>query len=215
MIRDYERELSEKDKKALRKEIALAESFLPRTRKFVIIKILALGAFAIAIYTFPKTWLIVILSIVSFFMIWMLILEVKDLINVPKFLTKKKLVMDTGIAQVREFKIDRYIKIKNYEDEGDHFIIEHEGRLVMIGGQEFDGVRKLKNKIEFIEIIDSEKKAWYHNRVEKDGAKIDPYHVFTGKLPDDLITSDLWNNLTEQVPFEGRLEDLNKYIDKP
>jgi hypothetical protein len=215
LIREYERELSEKDKKELRKEIALAESSLSQTRKSVIIKIIVLTAFAFIIYTFPRTWLIIILSIVSFFMIWMLILEVKDLINIPRFLTKKKSVIDTGIAHVREFQIDRYIKIKSYEDEGNHYIIEHERQLVMIGGQDFDGVRKLKNKIEFIEITDSVKKAWYHSRVEKYGTNLEPFHVFTGKLPEDLITSDLWNNLTEQVPFEGGLEDLNKYINKP
>ncbi len=147
-------------------------------------------------------------------MIWMLILELKDLIKVPKFLSAKRLVLDTGIAQVKEFKIDRYIKIKSYGDEGDHFILEHEGQLTMVGGQDFDGVRKLKNKIEYIDIMDSEKKGYYHTRVDKEGNSLEPFFVFKGKLPDELTNSELWNNLTEQVPFAGKLEDLTAYFNK-
>lgn len=147
-------------------------------------------------------------------MIWMLILETKDLIKVPKFLSAKRAVIDSGIVQVKEFKIDRYIKIKSYDDEGDHFILEHEGQLTMVGGQDFDGVRKLKNKIQYIDIMDSEKRGYYHTRVDKEGNSLEPFFVFNGKLPNELMNSELWNNLTEQVPFTGKLEDLTPYINE-
>ena len=94
LITEYERDLTEKDKKALSKEIAFAESLLPRTQKFVFLKFLGLILFALTIYAYPKTWIIVILSIISFFMIWMLILETRDLIKVPKFLSAKRSVID-------------------------------------------------------------------------------------------------------------------------
>ena len=212
MITEYERNLTEKDKKALKKEIAFAESLLHRTRKLAILKFWGLFLFALIIYVYPKTWLIVILSIISFFIIWMLIIEIRELVSVPKFLSAKRSVIDTGIVQVKEFKIDRYIKIKSYNDEGDHFILEHEGQLTMVGGQDFDGVRKLKNKIEYIEIMDSGKQGYYHTRVDKEGKTLEPFLEFKGKLPDELINSELWNNLTEQLPFEGKLEDLMPYI---
>ena len=145
-------------------------------------------------------------------MIWMLIMEIKDLIRLPKFLKEKEEIIEAGIAKVREINIDRYIKIKSYHDEGDHYIIEREGKLIMIGGQEFDGVRILKNKIEYIDLLDSSKKRSYNTRVVKNGQNLQPYHVFKGKLPKELMNSQLWNNLTEQKPFDGKLEDLDQYI---
>ena len=145
-------------------------------------------------------------------MIWMLIMETKDLIRLPKFLKEKEAIIDTGVARVREISIDRYIKIKSYNDEGDHYIIEHGGKLIMIGGQDFDGVRKLKNRIEYIDLLDSTKKSGYNTRVVKHGKNLEPYHVFKGKLADKLVNSELWDLLTEQEPFDGKLEDLDPYI---
>lgn len=145
-------------------------------------------------------------------MVWILILEIKDLIRLPKFLKEKEAIIETGIARVREINIDRYIKIKSYNDEGDHYIIDYEGKLIMIGGQEFDGVRKLKKKIEYIDLLDVTKKRGYNTRVVKHGQSIEPYHVFKSKLPDNLINSELWNNLTEQEPFDGKLEYLDPFI---
>ncbi|UZR96318.1 hypothetical protein [Chondrinema litorale] len=214
MIKEYERELSEADKKVLRKEIEVTQSFFPKTKKSVLIKIFILIGFVVAIYTFPSLWLIIPLSIVSFFMVWILISEVKDLIYLPGFLKEKEAIIETGITLVREINIDRYIKIKSYNDEGDHYIIECEGKLIMIGGQEFDGVRKLTNKIEYIDLLDSSQTRYYNTRVVKHGKKLQPYYVFTGKLPEDLMNSQFWDNLTEQEPFDGKLEDLDQYMKK-
>ena len=212
MIKEYERELSEADEKVIRKEVKETRSYFPKTKKSVLLKIPVLIGFAILIYKFPTLWLIVLLALIAFFMIWMLIMETKDLIRLTKFLKEKEAIIDTGVARVREIKIDRYIKIKSYNDEGDHYIIEHEGKLIMIGGQDFDGVRKLKNKIEYIDLLDSTKKRGYNTRVVKHGQNLEPYHVFNGKLSDKLINSELWDMLTEQEPFEGQLEDLDPYI---
>jgi len=212
LIEEYERELSKADKNVIRKEIKATQSFFPETKKSILLKLAALIGFVILIYNFPTLWLIIPLAIISFFMIWILILEFKDIIRLPKFLKEKEAIIETGIARVREINIDRYIKIKSYNDEGDHYIIEYEGRLFMIGGQEFDGVRKLKNKIEYIDLLDSTKKRGYNTRVVKHGHNIEPYHVFKSKLSDNLINSELWNNLTEQEPFDGKLEDLDPFI---
>jgi hypothetical protein len=212
LIKEYERDLSEADKKVIRKEINETQSYFPKTKKSVLIKLPVLVGFAIAIYNFPVLWLIIPISLISFFMIWMLIMEIKDLIRLPKFLKEKEEIIEAGIAKVREINIDRYIKIKSYHDEGDHYIIEREGKLIMIGGQEFDGVRILKNKIEYIDLLDSSKKRSYNTRVVKNGQNLQPYYVFKGKLPKELMNSQLWNNLTEQKPFDGKLEDLDQYI---
>lgn len=212
MIKEYERELSEADKNVIRKEIKATQSYFPKTKKSILLKLAALIGFVILIYNFPTLWLIIPCAIMAFFMIWILILDVEDLIRLPKFLKEKEAIIETGIARVREINIDRYIKIRSYNDEGDYYIIEYKGRLIMIGGQEFDGVRKLKNKIEYIDLLDSTKKKGYNTRVVKYGQNIEPYHVFKGKLPDNLMNSELWDNLTEQEPFEGKLEDLDPYI---
>lgn len=214
MIKEYQRELSEADKKIIRKEIDDTRSYFPKTQKSAVIKILVLVAFIVVICKFPSLWVIIPLSIISFFIIWLLILEIKDLIRLPKFLKEKEAIMHNGIAQIREINIDRYVKIKSYYDEGDHYIIEKEGKLVMIGGQDFDGVRKLKSKIEYIDILDSNKRLGYNSRVVKHGQNLEPYHTFKGKLPEELINSELWNSLTEQEPFEGKLEELDVYITK-
>ena len=80
-------------------------------------------------------------------------MEIRELISLPKFLRDKAAIIETGIARVKEINIDRYIKIKSYNNEGDYYIIEHNGKLLMIGGQDFDGVRKLNNKIEYMYIF--------------------------------------------------------------
>ncbi|MGL1888306.1 MAG: hypothetical protein OCD76_17455 [Reichenbachiella sp.] len=214
MIKEYERELSEADKKVLRKEIEATTSHFPKTRKSILIKVAVLIGFVFIIYRFPTLWFIIPISIISFFMLWMLIMEVKDLFQLPKFLKDKEAITETGVANVREINIDRYIRIMSYNDEGDHYIIEHEDKLIMIGGQDFDGVRKLKNKIEYIDLLDSTKKRGYNTRIVKHGQNLEPYHVFKGKLPEQLLNSELWNNLTEQEPFSGRLEELDPYISK-
>lgn len=212
MIKEYERELSEADKNVLKREIKTAKSYFPKTRKSILLKLAVLIGFVILIYNFQTLWLIIPFAIISFFMVWILILEIKDLIRLPKFLKEKEAIIETGIARVREINIDRYIKIKSYNDEGDHYIIDYEGKLIMIGGQEFDGVRKLKKKIEYIDLLDVTKKRGYNTRVVKHGQSIEPYHVFKSKLPDNLINSELWNNLTEQEPFDGKLEYLDPFI---
>jgi len=214
LIKEYERELSEADKKVIRNEIKATQSYFPKTKKHILIKLSILVGFVIAIYNFPTLWLIIPLSTISFSVVWMLVMEVKDLIRLPKFLKEKEAIIETGIARVREINIDRYIKINGYNDEGDHYIIEREGKLIMIGGQEFDGVRKLKNKIEYIDLLDSSKKRGYNTRVIKHGQNLQPYHIFKGKLPEELMNTQLWNNLTEQEPFDGKLEDLDQYINQ-
>ncbi len=215
MIKEYERELSELDKKIILKEVKETESYFPETRRSILLKFLVLFGFIIIGYNFPTLWLIIPIVIVSFFMIWILIVEIKDLIRLPKFLKEKGEIIKSGVARVREINIDRYVKINSYNDEGDHYIIERNGKLIMISGQEFDGVRKLKNKIEYIELMNSSKTKGYNTRVVKNGQNIQPYHVFKGKLPKDLIQSELWNQLTEQEPFDGKLEDLlDQYVKK-
>ncbi len=88
------------------------------------------------------------------------------------------MVIESGIVRVNEINIDRYIKIDNVEDEDNHFIVEYDGKLTLIGGQEFLGVRKLKNKIEYIEIMDSEKTGIYYDKIKKSGNSLNPYYVF-------------------------------------
>lgn len=212
MIKEYERNLSESDKKVILKEVKETKSYFPQTKKSVLLKLPVLLGFIIVIYNYPTLWLIIPILIISFFMIWMLVMEINELARLPKFLREKEAIIETGIARVREINIDRYAKIKNYNDEGDHYIIERAGKLIMIGGQEFDGVRKLKNKIEYIDLLNSSRTIGYNTRIIKNGQSLEPYHVFKGKLPKELINSELWNQLTEQEPFDGKLEDLNKYI---
>ena len=203
--------MSESDKKVILKEVKETKSYFPKTRRSVLLKIPVLLGFILVVYNFPTLWLILPILIISFFMIWMLALEVKDLIYLLRFLKEKEAIIETGVAKVREISIDRYAKINSYNDEGDYYIIEGDGKLIMIGGQEFDGVRKLKSKIEYIDLLDSSRTRAYNTRIVKNGQSVQPYHVFKGKLPESLINSELWNQLTEQEPFDGKLEDLDRH----
>ncbi|MEC3906152.1 hypothetical protein VOI54_03925 [Tamlana sp. 2201CG12-4] len=212
MIRNYTRELSGHDKKILAKEIAFVKKTYHKTIKSIFLKLLIWLAFGLLIYYVPSLWLIIPIGIITFFMIWMFTLEIKDLISFPKFLKKKSLVIDSGIVRVQEINIDRYIKINNYNDEGNHFIVEFNGMLSLIGGQEFLGVRKLKNKIEHIMIMDSENKRSYHDRIKKSGNSIDAYYIFKNGLSDNIFNSKIWDDLTNREPFYGKLEDFNDYI---
>lgn len=122
------------------------------------------------------------------------------------------MVIESGIVRVNEINIDRYIKIDNVEDEDNHFIVEYDGKLTLIGGQEFLGVRKLKNKIEYIEIMDSEKTGIYYDKIKKSGNSLNPYYVFKKGVSDNLLESEIWEKLTNRNPFSGKLEDLDVFI---
>ena len=212
MIREYERALTESEKGILRNQIEESKSSIPKYVGLIILKVLFLTIFAVLLYFFPKIWLIIILSILSFFMLWLLYYEIPDLTRLPKFLKKKEEVIKNGIVRVNEINIDKYIKIAKFEDEGNHYIVEYNGLLNLIGGQEFLGVRKLKNKIEQIEILDSEKTGIYYEKIKKSGESLNPYYVFKKGISDNLVESEIWEKLTNRNPFPGKLEDLDEFI---
>ena len=102
MVKVYERELSESDKEVLLKEVEETRSYFPKTRRSVLLKIPILLGFLILVYYYRSLWLIIPIAIISFFMLWMLIMEVKDLIRLPKFLKQKEAITKTGVARVKE-----------------------------------------------------------------------------------------------------------------
>ena len=212
MIKTYERPPSAKDKKILQKEIDFAKASYPRLIKALLIKLLYLVVFVTIIFEYPGLWLIIPMAVIALPVIWFFSQEVGDLLRLPKLIKAKEEGMENAVVSVREIKIDRYIKIKEVEDEGDHYILEYEAQLVLIGGQHFDGVRKLKNSIVFIDIMDAEKKFWFNERIEKQGENLTPYYTFKKDLPKSLLNSDLWNNVSEE-PFPGKLEDFDAYIE--
>jgi hypothetical protein len=212
LTKEYERPLTESEKGILKRHIDEAKAVFPKKIKLIILQTLAIISFAIIIYYFPKIWLIIILAIISFFIIWSIYLDITHLLKLPEFLEEKKKVINTGVVRVNEINIDRYIKIDNFEDEGNHFIVEYNGMLSLIGGQEFLGVRKLKNRIEQIEILNSEKNRIYYDKVNKTGKDISPYYVFKKGISDKLVESEIWEKLTNRNPFSGKLEDLNEFI---
>ena len=214
MTKEYERALKESEKRILRRHIAEAKDEIPKEIRLLFFQILGLIGFALLIYYFPKIWLIIILSIISFFIIWSIYIDLPLLLKLPKFIEEKRKAIDTGIVRVNEINIDRYIKISNFEDEGNHFIIEHNGILTLIGGQDFLGVRKLKNKIEKIEIMDSKKRYIYYDKVKKYGESIQPYYIFKKGITDEFVESKIWEKLTNRNPFSGKLEDLDNLIQK-
>lgn len=212
MIKEYERELTESEKRILKREIDDVKASVPKNIISIILKALLVIAFITIVIFFPKIWLFIIFGILSFFILWTISIDIPHLINVPKFLKEKEAVINNGIVRVSEINIDRYIKIANFEDEGNHFIVEYNGKLTLIGGQDFLGVRKLKNKIEEIEIMNSEKNRIYYDKVKKSGEDISPYYVFRKGISDKLAESEIWKNLTNRNPFSGKLEDLNEFI---
>ena len=213
LIKEYYRTLLETEKKILGKQVSEAKSQI--TKKYgvvIIVAVLIIGLISVGFF-FHNTWVIIILSVISFFLILYSYYVISDLLRIPKFLKKKQEVIEDGLVRVTEINIDRYIKIVNLEDEGDHFIVEYDGMLSLIGGQEFLGVMKLRNKIEQIEIMDSDKTGIYYNTVKKTGKNLEPYYIFKNGISDKLIESEMWNNLTDRKPFSGKLEDLNKFIE--
>ncbi len=212
MIKEYERELTESEKRILKREMDDVKASIPKSIMSIILKILLVIVFIAIVIYFPKIWLIFIFGIISFFLIWTITIDLPDLINIPKFLKEKEAVINNGITRVSEINIDRYIKIANFEDEGNHFIVEYNGKLTLIGGQDFLGVRKLKNKIEQIEIMNSEKNRIYYEKVKKYGKNLSPYYVFKKGISDKFVESEIWTNLTNRNPFSGKLEDLNEFI---
>lgn len=212
MIKEYERELTESEKRIIRKQIDETKDLIPKSYKSVILQTIVIICFLVIVYFFPNTWLIILFSIIAFFIILSVSSDLKLIVTLPKFLEKKEELIETGIVKVNEILIDRYIKIANFEDEGDHFIIEYRGMLNLVGGQEFLGVRKLKKKIEQIEIMDKLKSGIYYEKEKKYGENITPFYIFNNGISDQLLESTIWEHLTNRVPFSGVLEDLNEFI---
>lgn len=213
MIKEYYRKLSESEIKILEKQVSETKTDI--AKKYgtgIIAAVLIMGLVAMAILS-HNTWQIVIFFGLSFFLILYLYYIISDLLRLPKFLRKKQEVVENGLVRVIEINIDRYIKIENLKDEGDHFIVEYDGMLSLIGGQEFLGVKKLKNKIEQIEVMDSNKTGIYYDTVRKAGKNLEPYYIFKKGVSDKFIESEIWNNLTDGKSFSGKLENFNKFIE--
>jgi hypothetical protein len=214
LIRQYDRTLSESEKRILEKQIIEIKAAISNRYAKVILFTSLMIAFGIAEYFFPKIWLIIVLSVISFFIIWYLYQEISDLVRLPSFLKKKQEVIENGVARVNEINIDRFIRIDNFEDEGNHFVVEHNGMLTLLGGQEFLGVKKLKSKIEQIAIMDSKKTGIYYETIAKSGYSINPYYTFKKGLSDEFVESSIWEKLTNRKPFKGKLEDFDNFIDQ-
>jgi hypothetical protein len=212
LLKQYYRPLTQPEKSILEKQVTESKSFIQKTLVKAIVLTLVTMGFAAAAFRFPKIWFIITVSAVSLFVIMHLYYAISDLIRTPNFLRAKKEVIKTGVAKVIEIHIDRYIKIDNFEDEGNHFIVEYNGMLSLIGGQEFLKVNKLKNKIEQIEIMDAKKTGIYYEMVKKVGNNLDPYYTFKKGLPATLLQSEIWERLADGNALPGRLEDLNKFI---
>tara|TARA_R110000868_G_scaffold310874_1_gene572047 strand:+ start:67 stop:723 length:657 start_codon:yes stop_codon:yes gene_type:complete len=214
LTQEYNRALTESEKRILKKQIEETKSNIAKDLGLIVLKILILIVLFVVAYYFPKIWIIIIFSIISFFILWLLYYEIADFIRLPKFLKEKQKVIENGVVRVNEINIDRYIKIANFEDEGNHFIVEYNGMLTLIGGQEFLGVRKLKNKIEQIKIMDSGKTGIYYDKVKKSGESLNPYYTFKKGISDKLVESEIWVNLTKRNPFSAKLEDLDEFIEE-
>lgn len=214
MIKEYERNLRPAEQKALEKEIEWLRKQIPRKyfAVFGFCAFLILTAFLLLNY--PNVYLIVPLTIASFFIVWYLRIEIPELIRLPKFMKEKLEVVNGGVATVREINIDRYIRIDNQEDEGNYFIVEFEKRLSMIGGQEFFGMRKLKNRIEEVRIMDSKKKGIYYERINKYGNPIEPLYVFESDVANSFSSSELFQTLLSNESIPGTLEDLKPFINE-
>ena len=202
------------EKRILEKQIAKTKSDLAKKYWRIIILTLLLIGFVTVAFFFPKLWLIIALCVASFFIVLNLYYVISDLRRLPKFLKQKQEVVSNGVAKVIEINLDRYIKIDNINDEGNHFIVEYNGMLSLIGGQEFLGIKKLKNKIEQIEIMDSAKTAIYYETVHKSGKDLDPYYIFKKGISDRFAESKMWQNLTDRVPFPGKVEDFKSFIEE-
>jgi hypothetical protein len=213
MIKEYERNLRPAEQKALEKEIEWLRKQIPK-KYFIVFGFCAfLGLTAFLLLSYPNAYLIVPLTIASFFIVWYLRIEIPELIRLAKFMKERLEVVNGGVATVREINIDRYIRIDNQEDEGNYFIVEFEKRLAMIGGQEFFGIRKLKNRIEEVKIMDSKKKGIYYERINKYGNAIEPLYVFKGDTPNSFLSSDLFQTLISKESIPGTLEELKPFID--
>ncbi|MDT0645002.1 hypothetical protein RM553_19370 [Zunongwangia sp. F363] len=212
MIQEYERSLTGKEREILKSQIATTKSLLTKKIKSVILLILLVIGLGTLIFYFQKLWSLIIFGLTTFFIIWHLYYEILEIIRIPKFLKEKERVIATGIVKVCEINIDRFIKINGFEDEGNHFITEYNNRLTLIGGQDFFGVKNLKNKNEKIEIMDSKKTAIYYEEVKKSGKIINPYYTLKNGISDKILDSEIWMKLTNQKSISGKLEDLDEFL---
>lgn len=212
MIKEFERPLTSAEKKILVKELELLKQQIPKRYFKILGLVTALFAFTLLLLRYSNVYLFALLFIISFFIIWYLRIEIPELIRLPSFIKTKSAVIANGIVLVRCINVGRYVKIDNYEDEGSYYIIEYNGKLSMVGGQEFFGVRKLRNKIEEIKIMDRDKKGIYYETVNKYGNTIEALYVFKDKISDNFASSEIFQDLVSNESISGTLEDLRSFI---
>ncbi len=211
MLREYLRQLNEQEKETLNRQVLEVESTIPKTLiKTILLFLFLAGLISIGLI-FQNIWVIVLLLLVSIFICMNLYYNISELIRLPKFLQQKRNVIETGTVQVTEILIDKYIKIENYNDEGEYFIVEHNNFLNLIGGQNFLGVKKLKTKIEQVVIMNREKNGIFYDNIKKTGTSIEPLYKIK-KIPLGLLESEIWTKLTDREPFKGSIEDVGKYL---
>jgi hypothetical protein len=210
---EYERALTECEQNILKKDITETKTEYPKKLSNLILLTIMIISFNILVSFYPKIWLIIILCITSFVTFLYLYFEISDLITSPKFIKEKQKVIDNGIVRINEISIDRYIKINNLESEENHFVIEYKKKLTLIGGHEFLDVKKLKNKVQLITILDSKKTTVYYNNVKTSGENLNSYYTFRNGISKKLSKSEIWFNLTNNKPYLGKLEDFNQFIE--
>ena len=214
MITEYERELTSKERQKLKDQVPRYKSLIIRTLGFLLLKIVVLTLFVLFAYMLEMLWLTILLSVIGFFVAWYVKLEIEDLFRFPKMIRSAQEAAANGVARVTQIELNNYIKINNYEDEGNHFIIEHQGMLNMIGGQDFFNVRTLKNELIKTEILNADKDQVFFETIKKNGTTITPYYTFKNGISDALVQSEVWKQLTDRVPFKGVLSDLDPFIEQ-
>ena len=212
MFKEFERELNSREKNILKKQIEFVEKEIPKRKYRVIINISILLIFILISVSYFSITLLIILLIISFFIIWFLKIEIPEIYRIPDFIKNKQKVIDNGIVKVQEIKIDRYIKIQEYGDEGSHYICEYDNTLFILNDWELLGIRKFKNKIEKIEILDSNKSGIYYDRIRKSGNSISPLYIVKNSLDLPIFKSELFDKLLSGEKLSGKLEIFDEYL---
>jgi len=215
MIKEFERKLEASEIKAIKKEIERSRKSMPKAILSLLIHLLVLAGFTIILIYYPKIYLFIPFGLISLFLLWSLTYLIPDLIRLPSFLRNKEKILENGMAKVTELKIERYIKINQFEDEGNYYICEYKNELFLIGGQEYFGnIRKLYKQIQEIRVLDTEKTGIYYEKKKKFGEPLEPFFEVNQSKNLSLFDSDLFQKLLSKKVVPGKLEDFEEFLGK-
>ena len=159
----------------------------------------------------PVTIIIIITTLLISYQVYF---EILELVRLPKVIVDCKEIVKSGMARVTEIQIDRYLEINSNENGLDYFLVEHNGNLKLIKPAFVCWANRLSTLTEKTDILDVNRESVFHTEMNYLGNNLEPNSVMKNGISKEILESCLWENLINDKPVTGNLEEFEVIIEK-